>query len=50
MKLDGFIAAKRKKLENEAFVERAPAAVIQGERASLKDLEDQQAAVAGAVQ
>ena len=44
-KLDGFIAAKRKKLANEAFVQRAPAAVIQGERDSLKDLEDQQAAV-----
>ena len=44
-RLVGFIAAKRKKLENKSFVERAPAAVVQGERDSLKDLEDQQAAV-----
>jgi len=43
-KLEGMIAAKRKKLENASFVERAPAAVVEGERASLKDLEDQLAA------
>ncbi len=45
-KLDGLIAAKRKKLENKSFVDRAPAAVVQGERDSLKDLEDRRAAVA----
>jgi valyl-tRNA synthetase len=45
-KLDGLIAAKRKKLENKSFVDRAPAAVVQGERDSLKDLEDQRTAVA----
>ena len=45
-KLDGLIAAKRKKLENKNFVDRAPAAVVQGERDSLADLESQLAAVA----
>ena len=45
-KLDGLIAAKRKKLENKNFVDRAPAAVVQGERDSLADLESQRAAVA----
>ena len=29
-KLDGLIAAKRKKLENQNFVDRAPAAVVAG--------------------
>ena len=43
-KLDGLIAAKRKKLENKSFVERAPAAVVQAERDGLKDLEEQRAA------
>ena len=45
-KLDGLIAAKRKKLENKKFVDRAPAAVVQGERDSLADLESQHAAAA----
>ena len=45
-KLDGLIAAKRKKLENKSFVDRAPAAVVQGERDSLADLESQRAAAA----
>ena len=44
VRLEGLIAAKRKKLENANFVERAPAAVVEGERAALKDLEDQHAA------
>jgi valyl-tRNA synthetase len=43
-KLTGFIAAKEKKLTNASFVERAPAEVVQKERDSLKDLQDQLAA------
>jgi valyl-tRNA synthetase len=39
-----FIAAKRKKLENQSFVAKAPADVVQKERDSLADLEAQQAA------
>jgi valyl-tRNA synthetase len=40
-KLEGMIQGKRKKLENKDFVSRAPEAVVQKERDSLKDLEDQ---------
>ncbi len=43
-KLVGFIAAKEKKLQNASFVDRAPAEVVQKERDSLKDLQDQLAA------
>ena len=43
-KLAGFIAAKEKKLQNKSFVDRAPAEVVQKERDSLKDLQDQLAA------
>lgn len=43
-KLTGFIAAKEKKLTNASFVERAPADVVQKERDSLKELQDQLAA------
>jgi valyl-tRNA synthetase len=43
-KLTGFIAAKEKKLTNASFVERAPADVVQKERDSLKDMQDQLAA------
>jgi len=45
-KLDGFIAAKEKKLANASFLERAPADVVQKERDSLKELQEQQAATA----
>ncbi|MCD4726635.1 MAG: valine--tRNA ligase [Pirellulales bacterium] len=44
-KIAGFIAAKEKKLSNAGFVERAPAEVVQKERESLKDIQDQLAAV-----
>jgi valyl-tRNA synthetase len=50
VRLVGLIAAKRKKLENANFVERAPAAVVQGERAALKDLEDQLAAAMAVIE
>ena len=49
-KLDGFIAAKRKKLENQSFIRRAPEAVVARERAGLKELEDQHAAAAAVLQ
>ena len=45
-KLDARIAAQRKKLSNESFVARAPAAVVQKERDALADLEAQHAATA----
>ncbi len=50
VRLEGLIATKRKKLENASFVQRAPAAVVQGERAALKDLEDQHAAARAVVE
>jgi valyl-tRNA synthetase len=43
-KLARFIAAKEKKLGNESFVQRAPADVVQKERESLNELQDQLAA------
>ena len=43
-KITGFITAKEKKLTNANFVGRAPAEVVQKERDSLKDLQDQLAA------
>jgi len=43
-KLDKLIEAKKKKLENKNFVERAPEAVVQKERESLAELEGQHAA------
>jgi valyl-tRNA synthetase len=48
-KLDRLIAAKRKKLENREFLERAPAAVVQQERDSLSELLEVQAANSAAV-
>jgi len=42
-KLDWLVAAKRKKLANEDFVARAPEAVVNKERESLKELEQQHA-------
>ncbi len=45
-RLDGAVAAKQKQLANEAFVSRAPAAVIDKERAALALLEEQRSAIA----
>jgi len=42
-KLDSLITGKRNKLANQNFVSRAPEAVIQRERDSLTELEDQHA-------
>ncbi len=43
------IAGKHSKLNNASFVERAPAEVVDKERASLAELEQQQATVASAL-
>jgi valyl-tRNA synthetase len=44
-KLLGLIAGKEKKLANENFVQRAPAAVVQREQESLTELQQQLASV-----
>ncbi len=44
-KLQGLITAKEKKLANEGFVSRAPAAVVQGEQEALAELRAKLAAV-----
>ena len=44
-KLESLIAGKQKKLANKSFVEKAPAAVVEKERESLKELESQLAAI-----
>jgi valyl-tRNA synthetase len=49
-KLAGLVAAQKKKLSKESFVQRAPAAVVQKERQRLKELEDQHAATAAALE
>jgi valyl-tRNA synthetase len=49
-KLAGLVAAQKKKLSNESFIQRAPAAVVQKERDRLKELEDQHAATAAALE
>ncbi|MCX7428620.1 MAG: valine--tRNA ligase [Planctomycetia bacterium] len=49
-KLDGLIASKRAKLDNEKFVSRAPAAVIEKERDALGELEARHAAAAAVIE
>ncbi|MBN2218124.1 MAG: valine--tRNA ligase [Pirellulales bacterium] len=49
-KLDQLIAAKRKKLENENFTNRAPAEVVKKERDSLAEMEEKRAATAEALE
>ncbi len=44
-KVAGLISGKRKKLENESFISRAPEAVVEKERESLRELEEQLAAI-----
>jgi valyl-tRNA synthetase len=44
-KLAGLIAAKQKKLTNEGFIARAPADVVEKERASLAELQRRKAAI-----
>ena len=46
-KLVGSIAGKEKKLSNEKFVQRAPAEVVERERASLEELKQQLQSVRG---
>ena len=48
-KLLGLIKAKEGKLANESFVSRAPANVVQAERDSLAQLQDQLASVRAAL-
>ena len=38
-KLEGLLAAQKKKLENEAFVSKAPPKLIEAERAKIGELE-----------
>jgi valyl-tRNA synthetase len=44
-KLDGMIVGKKKKLENENFVSRAPEAVVEKERASLVEMQQKRSAI-----
>ena len=49
-KLDGDIARTESKLANESFVAKAPAAVVEGERAKLAKLRENRAGVAAALE
>ncbi|HOA53269.1 MAG TPA: hypothetical protein PKI05_13530, partial [Thermogutta sp.] len=48
-KLESLIASKRRKLENADFVKKAPPHVVEKERESLRQLEDQRAAALAVV-
>ncbi|MBE6556099.1 MAG: valine--tRNA ligase, partial [Ruminococcaceae bacterium] len=48
-KLDGEIERAERKLQNEGFVAKAPAAVVEGERAKLAKLRENRAGVAAAL-
>ncbi len=48
-RLESLIVAKQKKLADAAFVQKAPPAVVEKERASLAELQTQQTAVAEAL-
>jgi valyl-tRNA synthetase len=50
VRLESLVAAKEKKLTNANFVQRAPAEVVQKERDSLKDLQDQLTATAAVLE
>lgn len=49
-RLDARIEAQRKKLANENFVQRAPATVVQKERANLEELQAQHASTSAMLQ
>ncbi|MBN1588085.1 MAG: valine--tRNA ligase, partial [Pirellulales bacterium] len=49
-KLGQFIAAKKKKLDNESFTSRAPAEVVQKERDSLAELEETRSSTEAALE
>jgi len=49
-KLEKLVVGKKKKLENRNFIERAPEPVVQKERDSLAELEEQHAATAAVLQ
>ncbi len=49
-KIEGFILGKKKKLENENFVSRAPAVVVEKEREGLVELEEKRDATALALE
>jgi valyl-tRNA synthetase len=49
-KLAGLVEAKRKKLDNQGFVTRAPAEVVERERAQLAELEERLTAAAATLE
>jgi len=49
-KVESRIAAQEKKLANPSFLQRAPAAVVEKERAALAALESQRASIQGALE